>query len=183
MISRATALFIEGESGRSYNLAQIREASVAFGKGLKHQLKWAKGDVLGLFTSNNIDVPVANLGLHWAGGVASPANPTYTVEELARQLKDSGAKALLTQKDFLPTAIKAAEVVGLPLDRIFLLGANKDEKFKHWTELTAKDAWIQPKKTPVDPKKDLAYLVYSSVRLLLIRLIVDCPSSCAHADN
>lgn len=156
-------LFVEGDTGRSYTLAQLRESSIAFGKGLKHQFKWAKGDVLGFFSANDIDVPVTNFGLHWAGGVASPANPTYTVEELARQLKDSGAKALLTQKAFLPSATKAAELVGLPLDRIILLGNERDEtgKFRHWTEITAKDAWIQPKRTAVS-SKDLAFLVYSS---------------------
>jgi 4-coumarate--CoA ligase len=155
-------LFVEGETGRSYSLAQIREASVALGRGLKHQLKWAKGDVLAFFTANNVDVPVVNLGLHWAGGVASPANPTYTVDELARQLKDSGARALITHRDFLPTATQAAAAVGLPEANILLLGAERDARFRHWTDITAKDAWIQPKKTPVDPQKDLAFLVYSS---------------------
>lgn len=158
------ALLVEGESGRSYTFAQIRSLSITFGQGLKHKLRWAKGDVLAFYTPNNIDTPVINLGLHWAGGIASPANPTYTVEELARQLADSGAMALVTTKAFLDAACQAAKTVGMPLDRVILLGQERDEsgQFGHWTDITAQGAWFTPKKTPIDPKKDLAYLVYSS---------------------
>ena len=123
--------------------------------------------MLAFFTPNNIDTPVVNLGLHWAGGVASPANPSYTVDELARQLKDSGAKALITQAPVLDLALKAADGVGLSRDRVLLMGDARDSRFKHWTDLTAKDAWFKPKRTTVNPKKDLAYLVYSSVSFTL----------------
>lgn len=95
--------------------------------------------------------------------MASPANPTYTVEELARQLKDSGAKALITQVPFLDSALKAAQQAGLPKDRVLLMGDEKGHGLRHWGEVTAEKAWVKPGRTKVDPKKDLAYLVYSSV--------------------
>ncbi|PNY29198.1 4-coumarate-CoA ligase 1 [Tolypocladium capitatum] len=157
-------LLVDCDTKRSYTFAQIRDRSIAFGKGLKHVLGWAKGDVLAFFTPNSIDTPIVNLGLLWAGGIASPANPTYTVDELARQLRDSRAKAVITQKELLPATRAAAQEVGLPLDRIFLLGDARDEsgEHMHWTEVDAGGAWIQPRKTVVDPKRDLAYLVYSS---------------------
>lgn len=106
-----------------------------------------------------------NLGLLWAGGIASPANPTYTPEELARQLKDSGAKALITQVPFLQTAFRAAEIAGLPKERILVLGDARDGegRVRHWAEVTAKEAWIAPGKPNIDPRKDIAYLAYSSV--------------------
>lgn len=159
------ALLVDCDTKRSYTFAQIKDHSVAFGKGLKHALKWAKGDVLAFFSPNSIDTPIVNLGLHWAGGVASPANPTYTVDELARQLADSHAKAVVTQKPFLQATRAAAQKVGLPLDRIILMGDARDEtgEHRHWTDINAKGAWVQPGKTAIDPKKDLAYLVYSSV--------------------
>ena len=134
-----------------------------FGQGLIHNFSWRKGDVLAFFTPNSIDTPLVNVGLQWAAGVASPANPTYTVEELARQLKDAGAKALITQTPFLDASRKAAQIAGLPEERIILLGEGRDSRFKHWTDITAEKAWIKPKKPAIDPKKDLAYLVYSSV--------------------
>lgn len=157
-------LLFEGETSRTYTFADVRDKSITFGQGLKYMLNWAKGDALAFYAPNNIDTPVINFGLHWAGGVASPANPTYTKEELAHQLEDSGAKALVTTKAFLQDACAAAQIAGLPLNRVFLLGQDRDEtgKFVHWTDITPKGAWIMPKKTPIDPKKDLAYLVYSS---------------------
>lgn len=98
--------------------------------------------------------------------MASPANPTYTAEELAHQLKDSQARALVTHTEFLQTAFKAAELANIPPENIILLGDEKDKdgRCKHWTEVTAKGAWIQPKRPNIDPQKDLVYLVYSSVR-------------------
>lgn len=44
------------------------------------------------------------------------------------------------------------------------MGAGTHSEFKHWSDITAKGVWFTPKRTPVDPANDLAYLVYSSVR-------------------
>jgi acyl-CoA synthetase (AMP-forming)/AMP-acid ligase II len=158
-------LVVDGDTDRSYTYTDIKNGSAAFGKGLKHLFNWQKGDVLGFFTPNCIDTPIVTYGLHWAGGVASPANPTYTVDELARQLIDSNSKALVTQKPFLAAAVKAAQKAQIPLERVILMGDGRDEtgKHRHWTDITAQEAWLKPKRTAVDPTKDLAYLVYSSV--------------------
>lgn len=160
-------LFIDGDTDHSYTYDDVKESSVQFGKGLKHNFNWQKGDVLAFFTPNCIDTPILTYGLHWVGGVASPANPTYTVDELARQLSDSKAAALVTQAPFLNKAVEAAQKAGIPLDRVLLMGDGKDAsgKYRHWRDVTAKGAWMQPRKTVVDPKKDLAYLVYSSVSM------------------
>jgi acyl-CoA synthetase (AMP-forming)/AMP-acid ligase II len=161
-----TAILIDGDTNRSYTFAQIRDLSAAFGRGLRHTFDWQKGDVLAFFAPNHIDTAVVNLGVLWAGGVASPANPTYTAEELASQLVDARAQALVTHKAFLQKACKAAELASLKPERIILLGDGKDDagRFRHWTEVTDKGAWFKPKKPTIDPQKDLAYLSYSSVR-------------------
>ncbi|KAK4092731.1 hypothetical protein Purlil1_2656 [Purpureocillium lilacinum] len=157
-------LLVDCDTNRSYTFADIKAHSIAFGRGLRHVFKWQKGDVLAFFSPNNIDTPVVNLGLHWAAGIASPANPTYTVDEFARQLEDSRARVVVTQKPFLKTACDAAAKAGIPRDHIILMGAGRDETgiHRHWTDINANGAWLQPSKPSVDPKKDLAYLVYSS---------------------
>lgn len=103
-------------------------------------------------------------GVAWAGGVISPANPTYTVEELAFQLSNSEAKALATQLPLLPVARAAAKKVGLPEDRIFLIGDERDTSgvFKHFTSIRNLAGTSRFRRARVDPKKDVAYLVYSS---------------------
>lgn len=134
-----------------------------FGQGLKQLFNWQKGDVLGIYSPNDIDIPIVVAGMLWAGGVVCPANPTYTVTELARQLEDSNAKVLVTQKALLSVACEAAMRVGMPLRNVVLIG-DRQNQYKHWTEVVAHRAnGPLPTKTPLDPKHDLAYLMYSSV--------------------
>ncbi|KAL8749106.1 MAG: hypothetical protein Q9184_006936 [Pyrenodesmia sp. 2 TL-2023] len=152
------------ETNRSYTFAQVRSTAIEFGKGLKSVWEWRKGDVLVLFTPNNIDTPAVIWGCHWAGGVVSPANPGYTVNELAFQLKDSGAKAIVTQKASLPIAIEAAQQVGIPADRIILLGDDRDPsmRFKHFQSIRNLAGTSRYRRTKLDPNNDLAFIVYSS---------------------
>lgn len=151
-----------GSTGRSYSWADLRSASVEFGKGLKAIWGWKKADVLALYTPNSIDTPIVTLGALWAGGIVSPANPLYTSDELAFQLRDSGAQALVTQKPFLRTAIAAAKKAGLPENRIILLGDQRDGKFRHFCSIRSTSYTGHYAKTSIQPKRDLAFLVYSS---------------------
>ncbi|KAL8693524.1 MAG: hypothetical protein Q9218_001649 [Villophora microphyllina] len=157
-------IYVDPETHRSYTYAQVRNTAVEFGKGLKSVWEWRKGEVLGLFSPNSIDTPALIWGCHWAGGIVSPANPGYTVDELAFQMKDSGAKALATQKALLPAATKAAKQVGIPEDRIILIGDDRDEtvQFKHFESLRNLAGTSRYRRTRIDPKRDLAFLVYSS---------------------
>ena len=94
----------------------------------------------------------------------SPANPGYTAEELAFQLKDSGAKALVTQKPLLKAAVKAATQAGIPEDKIILIGDDRDEsmRFKHFSSIRNTAGTSRYRRTKAHPRNDLAFLVYSS---------------------
>jgi 4-coumarate--CoA ligase len=130
---------------------------------LKSQWNFKKGDTLGIFSPNTIDYGAVIWGVSWAGGASSTANPTYTTKELAFQLKDSNVKGVVTQLAMLPVVLEAAKEIGLPEDRIILMGDARDAsgKFKHFTELRSKSI-LPVMKTKVDPEKDLAFIVYSS---------------------
>jgi 4-coumarate--CoA ligase len=161
---RCIVIFIDPYTNRSYSYIQCRNTAVDFGKGLRALWEWQKGDVLALYTPNCIDTPPIMWGTHWAGGIVSPANPGYTPNELAFQLKDSGAKGLVTQLPFLNNARKAAEMVGLPEDRIILLGDHKDpqQRFKHFTSIRNTSGATRYRRVRIRPDQDLAFLVYSS---------------------
>ena len=94
----------------------------------------------------------------------SPANPGYTADELAFQLKDSGAKALVTQRAVLKVALAAAQKVGIPENKILLMGDERDPEgnFKHFTSIRNISGTQRYRRAKVDPDKDLAFLVYSS---------------------
>ena len=92
----------------------------------------------------------------------NPACAAYTAKELAVQLKDAGAKALVTQAVMLDTALEAARIAGISGDRILLLGegSGKDPRFKHFTSLRSATPG-RVARTRCGPN-DLAVLVYSS---------------------
>ncbi|KIN06835.1 hypothetical protein OIDMADRAFT_46760 [Oidiodendron maius Zn] len=121
----------------------------------------SNGDVIVWYAPNCVDTPALIYGTLWASGVVSPSNPTYSASELAFQLKDSQAKAVVTQISGLETALEAAEIAGLPQNRILLIGDEKHPQFLHFSELigSRRDA----KHDRVAQKSsDLAFLVYSS---------------------
>lgn len=158
-------LLTDGERPhRSYTYAQLRVAATDFGRGLKALWKWKRGDVLAFFTPNDVDTPAVTCGVLWAGGVASPANPLYTVDELSFQLADSGAKGLVTQVEFLGKAREAARKAGIPEDRIILLGERGDPegRTRHWSSMRPTAYTSRYAKTKVRAKTGLAFLVYSS---------------------
>ena len=79
-------ILIDPYSSTRYTYAQVKQAAIDFGKGLRALWEWQKGDVLGLYTPNSVETPAITWGVHFAGGIVSPANPGYTAEELAFQL-------------------------------------------------------------------------------------------------
>lgn len=160
----AAVIYKDADTNRSYTYSQVKSTAIDLGKGLKASWEWQKGDVMALFTPNCIDIPTVIWGTLWAGGIISPANPGYTTDELAFQLKNSGAKALCTQKAFLKTALEAAKQAGIPEDRIILVGDERDEtaKFKHFSSILNIAGTNRYRRTKINPKGDLAFLVYSS---------------------
>lgn len=157
-------IFTDPATLRSYTFSSARSAALAFGTGLRARWSWRKGDVLALYTPNSIDTAAVTLGCLWAGGVVSPANPLYTVDELAWQLGDCGAKGLVTQVAYLETAREACRRVGIPEGRIVVVGDERDGtgRVKHFEDVKGTGYMGWYKKTRVDPGRDLAFLVYSS---------------------
>ncbi|KAF8534024.1 hypothetical protein BDD12DRAFT_783981 [Trichophaea hybrida] len=155
-------IFVDGNTRRELKFSDIRNQAKAFGIGLKSFWGWRKGDVLAIFSPNNIDMPPLELGVIWASGAVTTANPTYTVDELTFQLKDSGAKAIATIAEMLPIVTKAAATVGIPEDRIILLGDKRVQNYKHWKEIHDPSQTLKWKRSKVNAAKDIAFLVYSS---------------------
>ena len=104
-------------------------------------------------------------GALWAGAVVSPANPGYTVGELVYQLRDCGARAIVTQLGLLDTVRKACKQVGISDDGIILLGEQREPngRVKHWTSVRNISGATRYRRTSISsPKREVAFLVYSS---------------------
>ena len=167
LILRAAVIFSDLTSKTKHTFRDIHNASADIGRGLQMQLNWKKGDVMALFTPNSADIATITFGTLWAGGVVCPLNNLYTVDELASLLKSSGAKALTTHISCLYIALAAALAVGLPRDRIILIGdPDPQGRVMHFSSLSVKhqrtiDGNVSGK-VQINPRKDLAFLVYSS---------------------
>ncbi|RZU34026.1 4-coumarate--CoA ligase family protein [Blastococcus saxobsidens] len=121
-----------------------------------HARGLGKGDVVAVFCPNTPWFPVVFHGIAAAGCVMSPINSLYTPDEIAFQLKDSGAKILITIGLFLDRATAAAEKS--PVDEIIVLDGA--EGHANLFDLLGADA---PSVTvDIDPANDLVTLPYSS---------------------
>ncbi|KIV80164.1 hypothetical protein PV11_07685 [Exophiala sideris] len=152
------------DSARQYTWAEVKEAATAFGGGLRNLWDWQTGDVLNIFAPNDIDFAAIVYGVFFAGGIVSPANPAYSADELSFQLSNSNSKAIVTTKEFLTTALKAAQKSNIPADRVILLGTGRDpsHRHKHWTNIRKTSGATRYRRRKMDPDNDLAFLVYSS---------------------
>ncbi|KAH3990093.1 hypothetical protein HBH70_201740 [Parastagonospora nodorum] len=148
---------------RKYTFADTKALATLFGEGLRNLWDWQKDEVLALYAPNDIDIAPVIYGAFFAGGIVTPANPGYSADELAYQLENSGAHALVTTKQFLETALKAAQKVGIPNDRVILLGIEKDEthSVKHWSNIRKTSGALRYRRRRAKPE-DLAFLAYSS---------------------
>ncbi|KIW62212.1 hypothetical protein PV04_10408 [Phialophora macrospora] len=157
-------IFQDAYTDCTYTYGDIKRQALDFGAGLKARFDWKKGDVMALFAANDIDSPGVILGTLWAGGVVTPANPGYTVRELAHQLKDSGARAIATQYPYLGTVREACKTVGIAEDCIMLVGQHRDPagRVQHYTSVRNISGATRYRQTKISPKTDVAFLVYSS---------------------
>ena len=146
---------IDAATGRVTTYGELRAGVRRAAAGL-HARGMRKGDVLALFSPNLPEYAVAFHGVATMGGVVTPVNPLYTAPELAHQLKDAGAKYLLTIPQLLDKAVEAAR--GTNVQEIFVFG--EAEGATPFGSLLENDGTLP--EVDIDPREDLVALPYSS---------------------
>lgn len=91
--------------GRELSYRQLDDLSRTFAVYLQG-LGLAKGERVAVMLPNMLQYPLAVWGILRAGYVLVNVNPLYTARELAYQLKDSGAKAIVILENFAATLQK-----------------------------------------------------------------------------
>ncbi|MGH3325428.1 MAG: AMP-binding protein, partial [Streptomyces sp.] len=147
---------VDGVNGTTLSYAELdafsrRIAAALAAAGLR------KGDVLALHSPNSIAFPAVFYGATRAGAAVSTVHPLATAEELARQLRDSGARWIVTVSALLGTARQAAEWTG-GVAEIFVC----DRAEGHRSVLDMRDGTAPEPVVTIDPGQDLAALPYSS---------------------
>ncbi|KAJ3549974.1 hypothetical protein NM208_g214 [Fusarium decemcellulare] len=173
-------LYIDAERPETHQLTktQFRLLAKQIALGLI-DAGLGQGDRVLVYSPNNIYYPSVFLSILMGGGIFTGANPGFTKNELAYQLKDSGSTFMFAAPSQISTALEAAELAGLPSDRIFILDYSIPPPFQRgaprqpaskagprcWTELLSDTQdraqtwqWVEPK----DPSQTTCCLNYSS---------------------
>jgi acyl-CoA synthetase (AMP-forming)/AMP-acid ligase II len=148
--------FIDAPTGRTYTYGELAQAIDRMAAGLAAR-GFRKGDVFAIFAPNMPQWAVAFHGVATAGGVNTTINSLYTADEVAYQLKDSGARFLLTIAPFMDRAADAAGRTGI--EEIFVIGGEAAGA-RPFAELLQSDGELP--NVDIDPREDLVVLPYSS---------------------
>lgn len=146
---------IDGLSGRTMTYAEFFGAVRRVAASL-HRRGFRKGDVFGIFSTNCPEYAVAFHAVAMLGGINTTLNPLYTADEAAHQLRDAGAKLLLTAPMFLEKAQAAAAKANI--EELFVFG--EVEGATHFASLLESDGDVP--KVVINPREDLVALPYSS---------------------
>ncbi|KAK0208848.1 amp dependent CoA ligase [Desarmillaria ectypa] len=160
--------FIEDGTGRTLCHAEVVHQRT---HGLANALSliWglSEDDVVCIFSPNHIYYPISIWAVHRVGGIITPANPSYTVDELVHQLQTANASAIVVFSAFLPTAIEAARAVGISKDHIVLIdgpGHNAYTSVENLMEYGNSKPinFTERRLSPGESKTKLAFLSFSS---------------------
>jgi acyl-CoA synthetase (AMP-forming)/AMP-acid ligase II len=149
------AALVDGPSGRTISYSQLAGLVRRVGAGLAAR-GFKEGDVLAIFSPNLPEFVAAFHAVCSIGGINTTVNSLYTADEVAYQLKDSGARFLLTVSPFMDRAADAAGRTGI--EEIFVLGEASGAT--PFAELANSDD--PPPSVDIDPAEELAVLPYSS---------------------
>src|SRR5216110_2090426 len=110
---------IDGPSGRVLTYAGLATGVDRLAAGLAAR-GFGKGEVLGLFMPNLPEFALAFHATLTAGGVVTTVNSLATVQDAEYQLRNAGARFLVTVAPFLDRAAPAAAQVGI--EQLFVVG-------------------------------------------------------------
>jgi acyl-CoA synthetase (AMP-forming)/AMP-acid ligase II len=146
---------IDAPTGRTITYAQLVQSVRAAAAGLAER-GFGKGDVFAHYAPNLPEYAVAFHAVATLGGINTTVNPLFTAHELERQLRDCGARLLVTVPDQLEKATVAAQAAGV--QEIFVYGgAAGATPFASLLETPG-----EPPEVAIDPAEDLVALPYSS---------------------
>ena len=145
---------IDGPTGRALTYAQLADSISIVAHNLSRR-DFKKGDVFGILSPNCPEYAIAFHAIATLGGIVTPINPLYTKHEIAHQLKDSGARFLVT----VPAcAEKTGEAQKAGIEELFVFGSAEGA--------TSFDSLLidngRAEQVEIDPLEDLVALPYSS---------------------
>jgi len=149
---------IDGFTGETITYGELKARVNRLAGGL-HHYGIKPYDVVGIFSPNHVEYPIAVFAAHRLGATVTTANPTYTPDELNFQLGDAKPRILITVPELLDTARKAAK--GTKVEKIFVFGAIGSADASPVRDLERSNV-VPPAVAIKDAKTRTALLCYSS---------------------
>lgn len=168
--------------GKTYTYREVERLARRFAAGLQ-QMGIRKGDRVGLFLPNSPHFIISYYGILMAGGVVVNFNPLYPAKDVARQIQDSGVKAVVTfalksllgkletcrREAPIETIIAAQFTEALPFPKNLLFPVLRwgevmplpsGTGYAHFADLAQTDA-ARLQAVEVNPEEDVAVLQYT----------------------
>ncbi len=158
------AALIDGPTGRVISYSELENSIARVATSLARR-GFKKGEVFGILSPNVPEYAIIFHAVARLGGINSPVNPLYTEHEIGHQLKDAGARFLVTVPQYLEKAAAAAREAGI--EELFVfdqaggeVNGDKTNGATPFSSLLDSDADV-PEVT-INPREDLVALPYSS---------------------
>ena len=153
---------IDGPTGRIITFAALQESIARVAASLARR-GFKKGEVFGILSPNVPEYAIVFHAVACLGGINSPVNPLYTEHEIAHQLKDAGARFLITAPQCLDKA--AAAVRETNIEELFVFDKGGSEAGEVH-DATPFSSFLEGDgdfpTVPINPREDLVALPYSS---------------------
>ena len=149
------AALIDGPTGRAVTFAQLSDSISIVAHNLA-QRGFSKGEVIGILSPNCPEYAIAFHAIATLGGIVTPVNPLYTRTEIAHQLKDAGARFLITIPSMIEKARGAAKDANV--EEIFVFG--EAEGATPFASLLTDNG--RATQVEINAREDLVALPYSS---------------------
>jgi len=146
---------IQAETGRRISYQELIQDVSHVANGLSAS-GFGKGDVLAIYSPNLPEYVSIFIAVMKLGGICTTVNPLYTSDELAKQLKDSNAKLIITVPAFLDKAQDAKNKSDAK--EIIVIGGA--DQYRSLDDLMRNDGASNTSK--VDSENDVCVLPYSS---------------------
>ncbi|KAJ7379774.1 hypothetical protein OS493_012520 [Desmophyllum pertusum] len=140
---------VDAISGRCLSFNQLKDQTRRFSSALARR-GFKKGDLLAIYLPNVIEYPIILHGVACLGGVSTSVNPQYSPQDLARQLKTSRARYLVTTPSLAVQASNAGVLKGIR--SVFVVGeAQRD--YESISSLLSDDGTAFPENVKINQRR------------------------------
>ena len=147
---------IDAPTGRVITYSELVDSIRRVAVNLS-QRGFKKGDVFGILSPNVPEYAIAFYAIASLGGIVTTINPVYTDREIEHQLKDSGARFLVTLPGCLEKVTGAARAANV--EEVFVFG--EGEGATPFASLQV-DTDLPLPEVEINAQEDLVALPYSS---------------------